>query len=254
LPNRGVTATSAWSYASSSTPHLPLSSPELSRACCLPGFFRGSIQGQRSSTTSAQSPGRAGRLGKALIISQVAISLILLEGAGLFLRTLESLKSFNPGFDKVAVWEFDLSPVQHDNQPAAIDTYRRQLTESIASLPSVKSVAFSSVPVLGADFAWKDTVSRLPNTNPSDAVAAAQVVVSPGFFRTLGIPLLTGRDSTWSDDKNHPPVAIIGGRPENPSARFPRGERAPASRLFCGLLGWCREGESNPQDPKVGGF
>lgn len=81
---------------------------------------------------------RAGRLGKALIISQVAISLILLEAAGLFLRTLESLKSFNPGFDKVAVWEFDLSPVQQDNQPAAIDTYRRQLTESIAGLPSVK--------------------------------------------------------------------------------------------------------------------
>jgi predicted permease len=152
---------------------------------------------------------RAGRLGKALIISQVAISLILLESAGLFLRTLESLKSFNPGFDKVAVWEFDLSPVQQDNQPAAIDSYRRQLTESIAGLPSVKSVAFSNVPVLGADFAWKDTVSRVPDTNPADAVAASQVVVSPGFFRTLGIPLLTGRDFTWSDDKNHPRVAII---------------------------------------------
>jgi hypothetical protein len=70
-------------------------------------------------------------------------------------------------------------------------------------------VAFSNVPVLGADFTWKDTVSRVPDTNPADAVAAAQVVVSPGFLRTLGIPLLTGRDFTWSDDKNHPPVAII---------------------------------------------
>jgi len=152
---------------------------------------------------------RAVRLGKALIISQVAISLILLEAAGLFLRTLQSLKSFNPGFDKVAVWEFNLSPLQQDNHPAAIDSYRRQLTDSIAALPSVSSVSFSGVPVLGADYAWKDTVSRLHNSNPTDAVAAAQMVVCPGFFRTLGIPVIAGRDFSWSDDKNHRPVAII---------------------------------------------
>ena len=151
---------------------------------------------------------RAGRLGKALIISQVAISLILLEAAGLFLRTLQSLKSFNPGFDKVAVWEFNLSPLQQDNHPRA-DGYRRQLTDSIASLPSVSSVSFSEVPVLGADYAWKDTVSRLHNSNPADVVAAAQMVVCPGFFRTLGIPLLAGRDFSWSDDKSHRPVAIV---------------------------------------------
>ena len=152
---------------------------------------------------------RGGRLGKVLIISQVAISLILLEAAGLFLRTLQSIKSFNPGFDKVAVWEFNLSPVQQESHPAAFDSYRRELTESIASLPSVRSVAFSNVAVLGADFAWTDTVSRVADSNPADAVAATQVVVSPGFFRTLGIPLLTGRDFAWSDDKNQRPVAII---------------------------------------------
>lgn len=152
---------------------------------------------------------RAGRLGKGLIISQVAISLILLEAAGLFLRTLQSLKSFNPGFDKVAVWEFNLSPVQQENHPETIENYRHQLTDSVANLPSVSSVSFSYVPVLGEDYAWKDTVSKVHDSNPADAVGAAQMVVCPGFFRTLGIPLLTGRDFSWSDDKNHRPVAII---------------------------------------------
>ena len=52
-------------------------------------------------------------------------------------------------------------------------------------------------------------MSSVSATNPADAVAATNVIVSPGFFRTLGIPFVTGRDFTWSDDKKHPRVAII---------------------------------------------
>jgi predicted permease len=159
---------------------------------------------------SARTLGRGtGRLGKALIISQVAISLILLQTAGLFLRTLESLKSFNPGFEKASVTELDLTPVPGGYQGLDKDGYRKQLTEAIASLPSVRSAAFSNSPILGGDYAWKDTVSRVSASNPADAVAAAQVIVSPGFFRTLGIPFVAGRDFSWSDDKNHPRAAII---------------------------------------------
>jgi predicted permease len=159
---------------------------------------------------SARTLGRGtGRLGKALIISQVAISLILLQTAGLFLRTLQSLKSFNPGFDKASVTELDLTPVPGGYQGVDKDSYRKQLTEAIAGLPSVRSAAFSNNPILGGDFAFKDTVSRVSASNPADAVAAAQVIVSPGFFRTLGIPFVAGRDFSWSDDKKHPRAAIV---------------------------------------------
>jgi predicted permease len=159
---------------------------------------------------SARTLGRGtGRLGKALIISQVAISLILLQAAGLFLRTLQSLKSFNPGFDKASVTELDLTPFPGGYQGLDKDSYRKQLAEAIAGLPSVRSAAFSNDPILGDDFAWKDTVSRVSASNPADAVAAAQVTVSPGFFRTLGIPFVAGRDFNWSDDKKHPRAAII---------------------------------------------
>jgi predicted permease len=157
---------------------------------------------------SARTLGRGtGRLGKALIISQVAISLVLLQAAGLFLRTLQSLKSFNPGFDKAGVIELELIPVPGGHRGA--DSYRKQLTEAIAGLPSVRSAAFSNYPILGGDLAWKDTVSRVSASNPADAVAAAQVIVSPGFFRTLGVPFVAGRDFRWSDDKKHPHAAII---------------------------------------------
>jgi hypothetical protein len=99
-----------------------------------------------------------GRLGKALIISQVAISLVLLEVAGLFLQSLQSLKSFDPGFDKVAVTEFDLSPLSAGDKGTITDSYRRQLMEELTRLSPVHSVAFSNVPILGADFAGKETV------------------------------------------------------------------------------------------------
>jgi predicted permease len=159
---------------------------------------------------SARTVGRGtGRLGKALIISQVAISLILLQAAGLFLRTLQSLKSFNPGFEKASVTELDLTPVPGNQQGLDNDSYRKQLTEAIGSLPSVRSAAFSDAPILAGDYAWKDTVSRVSGSNPADAVAAGRMIVSPGFFRTLGIPFVAGRDFSWSDDKNHPRAAII---------------------------------------------
>ena len=159
---------------------------------------------------SARTLGRGtGRLGKALIVSQVAISLILLQTAGLFLRTLQSLKSFNPGFDKASVTELDLTPFPGGYQGLDKDSYRKQLTEAIGGLPSVRSVAFSDIPILGNAFAWKDTASRVSASNPADAVAATLVVVSPGFFRTLGIPFAGGRDFNWSEDKKHPREAII---------------------------------------------
>ena len=152
---------------------------------------------------------RTGRLGKTLIISQVAISLVLLEVAGLFLQSLQSLKSFDPGFDKVAVTEFDLSPLSPGDKGTITDSYRRQLMEELTRLSPVHSVAFSNVPILGADFAGKETVSQVHGSNVATVESVAQMVVTPGFFQTLGIPLITGRDFAWADDKTHPRVAII---------------------------------------------
>jgi predicted permease len=184
--------------------------------------FTGSLTGllpvwqllrQRPGSTLRESArtmsGGMARLNKALIISQVAISLIVLQTAGLFLRTLESLKAFDPGFNKVGVTELDLSPVPHGYDGIDMETYRKQVAEAVESLPSVRSAAFTDETILAVNYGWKDTVGRTTATNSDDTVAASRLAITPGFFQTLGIPLLGGRDFAWTDDIHHPHVAII---------------------------------------------
>lgn len=183
------------------------------------GFFIGFIPAwqlsrQHPAATMRQSDRTVGRgigtLGKALIVSQIAISLILLQAAGLFLRTLQTLKAFDPGFEKVGVTEFNLTPLPQASEDVETGSYRRQLNEAVANLPSVRSVALSSVPVPGGgDGGWKETVSLQSDPNPVDATTATLASISPDFFKTLAIPFISGRDFTWTDDKQHPHVAII---------------------------------------------
>ena len=155
--------------------------------------------------------GGAGRLGKALIVSQIAISLVLLQGAGLFLRSLQELRSFNPGFEKNSLTEMDLEPQPQANRQAEPPSYRREIAESIANLPGVESAAFASLPIPANTSGWKETVTTGSDTSAAGTVTATLDEISPNFFRTLAVPFLAGRDFTWEDDAKHPNVAIIDG-------------------------------------------
>ena len=151
----------------------------------------------------------SGRLGKALIVSQIAISLVLLQAAGLFLRSLDRLKSFDPGFDRTGVCELDLTTRPHGYDGVAIGAYRAQVAAAVAGLPSVQSVAWASLPLFGGDQGWKDTVASTFSRNPEDAVTVARLGISPAFFAALGIPFAAGRDFAATDDEKHPQVVII---------------------------------------------
>ncbi len=150
-----------------------------------------------------------GSLGKALIIAQIAISLVLLQASGLFLRTLKSLRTFDPGFERASLLEAQLTPQPQDNEKLDVGSYRRQLLEAMANLPSIKSAAFSNLSVPNGDSGWKETISAVTDPNPAGNSTATLAAVSPGFFKTLAIPLMSGRDFTWFDDKQHPTVVII---------------------------------------------
>jgi predicted permease len=153
---------------------------------------------------------RIGTLGRALIITQIALSLVLLQGAGLFRRTLESLRSSDPGFQREGVLEVTLYPKPGGYSGLDIHEYRRQLTERIATVPGVLSVAFSQLRMPIGERGWKDAVSHVgPDSDASVNLVATLVAVSPGFFETLGVPLVSGRDFDWMDDDQHPRVAII---------------------------------------------
>lgn len=159
--------------------------------------------------TSASS---TGWLGKTLIVAQIALSLMLLFGATLLLRTLENLRNFDPQYQRHGALEIGLYP---QPEAAKVDpaAYRKELLDDVAAMPGVESVGFSnySIPI-GTD-GWTDNVTlagdRLGGTDANRA--ATLVVVSPDFFRTLGIPITGGRGFQNSDDKNHPAVAVVDG-------------------------------------------
>jgi predicted permease len=150
-----------------------------------------------------------GSLGKALIIAQIAISLVLLQASGLFLRTLRSLRTFDPGFERTSLLEAHLTPQPLDKEKLDAGSYRRQLLEAMTNLPSIKSAAFSTLSIPNGDSGWKETVSDISDPNPAGNSTATLAAVSPGFFKTLAIPLMSGRDFTWFDDKQHPTAVIV---------------------------------------------
>ncbi len=161
--------------------------------------------------------GRAqGRWGKVLIVAQIALSLVLLFGAGLLLRTFENLRSSHPGFQRTGILEAGLHPLRDGYKGVDMNTYRRQLVERAAGLPGALSAAFSYLPVPAGDVGWKETVSPLGAEGAAyPSVLATLVAVSPGFFNTLAIPILSGRDFDWNDDQRHAHAAVV----DNQTAR-----------------------------------
>ena len=152
--------------------------------------------------------GATGKLGKALIVTQVALSLTVLLGAGLLVRSFRKLCSIDPGLQQ-RVLELSLYPRPGGYQNLDIKGYRRQLIEQVSNTPGVASAAFSDVSILDAG-GWRDAVSTLSaTTGPYAGVMTSAAMVSPGLFRTLGISLVRGRNFDWTDDEQHPHVAIV---------------------------------------------
>lgn len=151
-----------------------------------------------------------GRLNKCLIVMQIGFSLVLVFGAGLLLRTFKTLNSLNPHFQKESVLQMDLNPRPDGFSGVDVNSYRKQLVDAVGNLPGVASASFAALDIPIGDGGWKDTVAPISSDTSADAGRLATlVVVSPGFFQTLGIPILTGRDFDWSDDQKHPRVAIV---------------------------------------------
>lgn len=172
------------------------------------------LQAARTSPGEAmKSSGRsltAGRqrLGvrRALVVSQVALSLVLLVGALLFVRTLRNLQTVATGFarDHILVSEIDLSALKLPVERRSI--YKRQLLERLRAIPGILSAADAAiVPVSGSG--WNESVN-IPGTALRRKVANFNRV-TPGYFRTLGTPLLAGRDFSDADTASAPPVAIV---------------------------------------------
>ena len=103
-----------------------------------------------------------------------------------------------------------LNPRPEGFMKVDINRYRQQLVDAVASVPGVVAASFAGLDIPAGDAGWTDTVSLAAVDSLADATRVATLVVaSPGFFQTLGIPMISGRNFDWSDDEKHPRVAII---------------------------------------------
>ena len=136
---------------------------------------------------------------KALVTVQVALSLMLLMGAGLFVRSLSNLRNLGPGFDPENLVSFNIDPSLNAYTPERSKTFYRELTERIASLPGTRATALAAVRILEEN-EWDSSVTVEGHAaKPGEDAAAYMNSISPGYFATMGVPILAGRDFTVKD-------------------------------------------------------
>ena len=148
--------------------------------------------------------GGHGGLRKALVIAQVALSLLLLIGAGLFVRSLNNLKNLGPGFPVDRLVGFQIDPSLGGYTPERGKLFFQQLTESLRSVAGVKSVGLAAMRILeGNGYEW-DSGMTVEGYTPDKAGDHAQPYmneISPDYFATLGVPIVLGRDFNANDNR-----------------------------------------------------
>jgi predicted permease len=158
---------------------------------------------------SRRTTGAASRLSKGLIVAQVALSLLLLVSAGLFIRTLYNLQQVNLGFNQENLLLFRLQPQQAGYKDERLVQFYQQLFARLDSLPGVRAATFARVPLIADDNWFNDIL--LPGEIEKTAVKheTMRQMARENYFATLEIPLLRGRSFTTQDDQHAPKVAIV---------------------------------------------
>jgi predicted permease len=154
---------------------------------------------KQNASTIPGSETRVGRfrLGSALVVAQVALSVLVLIGAGLLVRTLENLRNINPGFDTRNVLVFEIDPTLLGYKDAQIESLYRDLRDQLTALPGVTSVSYSSGALLSGG-RWTETV-HVEGQPQQPNVEVDMFAAGPEFFETMHIPLLEGRMFTRTD-------------------------------------------------------
>ncbi len=163
----------------------------------------------------AGSPSIAGPRGRAwmrsgLVVLQVCLSFALLVGGALLLRSLEKIRTADPGFSTSRVLTTRVSLVAAGYDAARSRTFQDDLMERMRALPGVEEAAWARVTPLGTKGFSSTRIAVDGYQPPPDEQPEIEYnQISPGYFTTLGIPLLSGRDFTRRDDETAPLVAIV---------------------------------------------
>jgi predicted permease len=163
------------------------------------------LKDQAGSVSGGASVG----LRKSLVVAQVALSLLLLIAASLFIRSLRNLKDLDPGFHTSNLIAFKVDPTLNSYKTDRARSFYRRLQERLAGLPGTESASLAVVPVLDSD-EWDSWVT-IDTYRPKQGELPDPHMnfVSVGHFQTLEIPVLAGRDFRLTDTQGSPPVAIV---------------------------------------------
>jgi predicted permease len=162
-------------------------------------------------TSACPGRGRTGiDLSKVLIVAQVAVSLLLLVGAGLFVRTLRNLKDLYPGFSAERLLVFSVEPTLVGYQDNRLRNLYKEILERVKSTPDVRAVSLSRYGELTLGGLATREISVPGYVPPSNETPEVKMdLVGPNFFRTMGMVLPRGRDFTPQDGENGRKVAVI---------------------------------------------
>jgi predicted permease len=184
-------------------------------------------EGGRSASGDGASQHRFRSL---LVVAEVALSLVLLIGAGLLLRSYDRILNSSPGFNPQNVLTFRLALPSTRYKGQAVTTFYKQLQERISSLPDVTAVGTSySLPMSSVALAWGPiTIEGYVPKNAADFVMSNERFVSPGYFSAMGVPLVKGRLFDQRDIKGAQETVIVN---ENLAKRFWPNEDPIGKRL-----------------------
>jgi predicted permease len=175
--------------------------------------------------------GSRGRLRSSLVVAQVSLSLLLLIGAGLFLRTLNNLSSMSPGFPADRLIGFQLDPTLSGYKPDRAKLFYQRLTDELSSVPGVRSVGLASMRILeGNEWDSSMTVEGYAPPTPDARPQIFMNQISPNYFTTLGVPIVAGRDFRLTDNQE----VFLGRDPDDWSATTIMINETFAKRFFAG--------------------
>jgi predicted permease len=168
--------------------------------------------GLRSSSRSSSASRERHRARNGLVVVQVALALVLLVGSGLMIRSFRALRDVQPGFahpEEVLTLRISIPEAQVKDEDAAA-RMQQAIQEKVAAIPGVASTGLGSGIPLDGD-GWHDPVFAEDRTYSEGQIPALRLFrfVAPGFLKTMGTPLVTGRDLTWSDAYDRLPVAMV---------------------------------------------
>jgi predicted permease len=216
-----------------------------------------------------RSGGRAATAGKdrhrarnLLVVAQVALALVLLVSSGLMIRTFQALRDVHPGFvhpDQVQTLRLSIPDSQVKDQVATARMHQTIL-DKLATVPGVTSVGFASTITMTGQ-GWHDPLYAQDRTYTDSKVPPIRLFkfVSPGYLKTMGTPIVAGRDFTWVDALEQRPVAMVSenvarelwGEPSTAIGKWVRPYSTGSWREVVGVVGDTRDDGLNKKAATV---